>query len=228
MAWSVFSLPHQPNQMALFGPSRQTKNSMNDMSRAIGQAESQANTASQAGMDFYNSFASRNRGLLGIQNQLNKQVKGYMSGKDVSSVFKGQKALLDAVAQQNRGIMEMTGGMGTNAFAKSDPRYMRKLQNVAGRKMRAEQGRQMVQGAIQQNDANISTLGNIRSALTQDQLSGLTALNQGFSNMANVAGLYGNKFNASMSQDAATRAGIMGMINLGIGGITGIGGLMKK
>jgi hypothetical protein len=213
--------------MALFTPSTGQKNALDAARKAAETSGARTDTAFQAGMDYYKSFRSRNRDLLGLQRGIGNEVKDFMSGRDISKVFKGNKAVLDAVARQNRGIMEMTGGMGTNALAKPGPGYMAKLQSLGFQRNNKAYSDAMIQGALTQHAGNIQTLGNIQGALNQDRVSGLNAVFQGAGQAAGQAGVMGNLFNLYRGHGADQRAGIMGAIQLGIGGITGLSGFGK-
>ena len=213
--------------MALFGPSTATKNALTEARLATETARGRGDTAFAAGMDFYRGFNNRNRPELQLRGTLAKQIRDYNSGRDVSQIFRGQKAVSDAVANQGRAIMQLTGGLGANALTKSD-RSMKRAQNLAYKELFNQASQQFAQGASQLHQGNIQNMGNLQAMLTQDRLAGLQTLNQGFANAATQAGLQGQLFGMQRQKDADSFARILGMANLGVGAFTGIGGVLKK
>lgn len=211
----------------VFGPSKSTRTAAAGLEKDVEASRGAAQSANAAYQNYYGTFGSRNKGIIGMQRRALERAKGWETGRDVGKNMAGLATMVQGIADTNRKVMEMTGGMGTNALAQSNPNYMRKLMASTLRKSNRESGYQLAALANQQYQQDINTGMQTSQFLNADRQAGLGFLGQGVGNMLNVAGAQSNLYQARQQMDAQKLAGFMGMANLGIGALTGVGGIMS-
>lgn len=190
-------------------------------------AASRAVTQEQIGLyrDFINTFDTRNKDAIRAKDAAYKRAFDYQSGKDVSSIFRGESATLRAVADQAKAINRLTGGLGGNALAKQDPRYMAKLQNVAGRQLGRDLGYAMVQAGQNAYGQSMGEALNISQMLSSERQAGLGMFGQGVASQMNMAGLQQNYLGYRQQADMAGWQKAMGIVGAVGGALSGAGAL---
>jgi hypothetical protein len=166
--------------------------------------------------------AERMRGIRGIEEGAFKRFEAYERGEDVGSIHPMLAKQMGDISGNYQALSRLTSGMGNNALAQNDPRYMNKMQNVGLRDLAKAQGGMMASASAQARDRDLGEYINAQGALTGEERFGLGLFDTGFGQAGNLMGGASQWRSGAMAETQAQQATAGNVIN----GVTGVmGGL---
>lgn len=188
---------------------------------AFNSMQASASFADQARRDYLANFATRNAELIGLQERAFGRIKGFETGKDVGQLYAGLSSRLSAGADVVRNAQRLTSGMGTNALAQQDSRYMAKLQNVANRQIASQLGRSMAEGATALYGQDLQTGMATSQFLNADRQAGMQAVGQSVADFGSLGNFASRIRGTEIAQGQAMFNNLMsvGQFGLGVAGM---------
>lgn len=184
-----------------------------------------ARNAEAARTKYMNEFSTRNAGLIGMQNRAFERIKGFEAGQDVGKMYAGLSGTLNAGADTVRNTQRLTSGMGSNALAQQDPRYMAKLAAVGNRQIASQIGRALGEGAMQMYTGDVNKAMQATQLLNADQLAGIGEVGKSVADWGNVGEFSTQIRKMEMERSKQIFNNIIAGINTAMGVVTGIAGV---
>lgn len=164
----------------------------------------------------------RMKGVREIGDRALKRFQDYESGRDVGAIHPMLAKQMGDISSNYQALSRITSGMGNNALAQSDPRYMQKMQNVGLRDLAKAQGGMIASAAAQARDRDLGEYINAKGSLMGEERFGLGLYDTGLGQAGNVLGGAGQWRQGALGETQAQQATAGNVI----GGITGVmGGL---
>lgn len=207
------------------GASKSRKRAQENQLAAFNSMQNAARNAEAARTKYMNEFSTRNAGLIGMQNRAFERMKGFEAGQDVGKMYAGLSGTLNAGADTVRNTQRLTSGMGSNALAQQDPRYMAKLQAVGNRQIASQIGRALGEGAMQMYTGDVNKAMQATQLLNADQLAGLGEVGKSVGDWGNVGEFSTQIRKMEMERSKQIFNNIVAGINTAMGVVTGISGV---
>lgn len=173
---------------------------------------------------YRNNFDKRNEYIIGLNERSGQRIEQFDRGEDITRIYPLLANTLTQGANAVRNTMDYTSGLGTNAYAQQDERYLQKLKSVAGRDISKALATAMVQGTNAERDRDTNLLMETSQYLNADRMAGFGLANNSF-NMANT--MFGNattKRQMEIQRSNAMMGNLMNIIGGGLSGFSMAGG----
>lgn len=167
----------------------------NEMTKSLQRAE-------QARNEYRAGSAERMKGVKEIGDKALARFQAYERGEDVSGIHPMLAKQIGDISNKYQAMSRMTSGMGSNALAQRDPRYMQKMQNVALRDLAKTQGNLVASGAAQARDRDLGEYINAKGSLMGEERFGLGLYDTGFGQASNVLGGAGQWRSGALNEGA--------------------------
>lgn len=195
--------------------------------QAFNDMRSATQAAEKARADYMANFATRNKGMIAMQESAFGRVRGYETGQDIGKRMAGMHSALRAGAQGVMGAQRLTSGMGTNALAQQDPRYAQKLQSLASRNLASQIGGALAEQSAAAYQQDIGTAMGTSQFLNTDMLAGVGGMSEAVQNYGNVGNFASRIRKTEIEESQRAFNNLMGVANFAVGAVTGIGGMMN-